>query len=261
MQLRGQQGYAMAALLVGMAIMAVLMTVAMPVWRQAVRREKEAELVFRGQQYVRAIRLFSQRAGPGVLPPNLDVLVTQKFLRKKYKDPITGQDFDLLGAMQAAQAGAGFGQGGQPSSQPGRGAQANPPGRAGAPASPQGGRGAAPMPSPTGTVVTPSSGRGGSVPGGIMGVASKSKDSSIRLYNGRSHYNEWAFIYIQQVQQPGTVPPGGQPQRGGGPQRGGPTQRGRPGPQSPGIGPGGGPGGPSRPNAPQTPFPGRPPQR
>jgi type II secretory pathway pseudopilin PulG len=259
----------MAALLVGMAIMAVLMTVAMPVWRQASRREKEAELVFRGQQYVRAIRLFSQRAGPGVLPPNLDVLVNQKFLRRKYKDPITGQDFDLLGAMQAAQAGAGFGQGAQAFPQRGGGAQTSPPGRAGAPTSPQGGRGAspqsgrgaAPMPSPTGMVVTPSSGRGGSVPGGIMGVASKSKDSSIRLYNGRSHYNEWAFIYIQQVQQPGTVPPGGQPQRGGGPQRGGPTQRGRPGPQLPGTGPGGPPGGRSAPNAPQTPFPGRPPQR
>jgi type II secretory pathway pseudopilin PulG len=246
----------MAALLVGMAIMAVLMTVAMPVWRQASQREKEAELVFRGQQYVRAIRLFSQRAGPGVLPPSLDVLVDQKFLRKKYKDPITGQDFDLLGAMQAAQAGAGFGRGAQASPQPGRGAPTLPQGRAGAPTSPQSGRGAAPMPSPAGVVVTPSSGRGGSVPGGIMGVASKSKDSSIRLYNGRSHYNEWAFIYIQQVQQPGAVAPGGQPQRGG-PQRGGPPTRGRPGPQSPGTGPGGGPGGPNRPNAPRTPFPGQ----
>jgi type II secretory pathway pseudopilin PulG len=246
----------MAALLVGMAIMAVLMTVAMPVWRQASRREKEAELVFRGQQYVRAIRLFSQRAGPGVLPPNLDVLVNQKFLRKKYKDPITGQDFDLLGAMQAAQAAAGLGQGAQ-APQRGLGAQTSPQGRAGAPASPQGGRGAAPMPTPAGTVVTPSSGRGGPVAGGILGVASKSKDSSIRLYNGRSHYNEWAFIYIQQVQQPGTVPPGGQPQRGRGPQRGSPPQRGRPGQQLPGIGPGGGPGGPSGPSAPQTPFPGK----
>src|SRR5687767_13216260 len=173
MKLRGQQGYAMAALLVGMAIMAMLMTVAMPVWRQASRREKEAELVFRGQQYVRAIRLFSQRAGPGVLPPNLDVLVDQKYLRKKYKDPITGQDFDLLGAMQAAP-----GLGGPP----GRGAQASPPGARGAQASPQGGRGAAPpTANPAGIVITPQSGRGGPVAGGIIGVASKSKDSSIRL--------------------------------------------------------------------------------
>ena len=30
--------------------------------------------------------------------------------------------------------------------------------------------------------------------GGVMGVASKSKDTSIRIYNGRTHYNEWQFV-------------------------------------------------------------------
>ena len=48
----------MAALLVALAIMAILMTIAMPVWRHEARREKEAELVFRGEQYARAIALF-----------------------------------------------------------------------------------------------------------------------------------------------------------------------------------------------------------
>jgi type II secretory pathway pseudopilin PulG len=256
----------MAALLVGMGIMAVLMTVAMPVWRQASRREKEAELVFRGQQYVRAIRLFSQRSGPGVLPPTIDVLVDQKFLRKKYKDPITGEDFDLLGATQATPGPPGPGRGAQAPAQGGRGAQVTPQtGRGTAPT--QTGRGAAPTANPAvGTMIIPQSGRGGPVAGGIIGVASKSKESSLRLYNGRSHYNEWPFIYIQQVQQPGAVTPGGQPQRGGAPQRGGPSRRGGPGQQTPGIGPGGGPGAPggSGPgggnpqNAPPSPFPGRP---
>src|SRR4051794_7359045 len=36
-----QDGYAMAALIVGMGIMALMMTVVMPVWKQAARREKE----------------------------------------------------------------------------------------------------------------------------------------------------------------------------------------------------------------------------
>ena len=44
-------GYAMAALIVAMGIMAIMMTVAMPVWRQTAQREKEEELVFRGLQY------------------------------------------------------------------------------------------------------------------------------------------------------------------------------------------------------------------
>jgi type II secretory pathway pseudopilin PulG len=90
------EGYAMAALLVAMALMAVFMTVAMPVWRQAAQREKEEELVWRGQQYDRAIQLFRRKSSvPGA--PNLDILVQQKFLRKKYKDPITGGDFELKG--------------------------------------------------------------------------------------------------------------------------------------------------------------------
>ena len=65
----------MAALLVGLFVMGVLATVAMPVWTQAARREKEAELVFRGEQYARAVGLFQRRMGPGTLPPNLDLLV------------------------------------------------------------------------------------------------------------------------------------------------------------------------------------------
>ena len=71
----GERGYAMAALLVGLFVMGVLATVAMPVWTQAARREKEAELVFRGEQYARAVGLFQRKMGPGTLPPNLDLLV------------------------------------------------------------------------------------------------------------------------------------------------------------------------------------------
>src|SRR5262249_50445376 len=45
-------------------------------------------------------------------------------------------------------------------------------------------------------------------PGGIMGVTSKSKEESIRLYKGRSHYNEWAFIYAPPAAAPGAGAPG-----------------------------------------------------
>ena len=82
----------MAALLIAMSIMAVMMTVVMPVWKHAAQREKEEELVFRGQQYARAIGLF-QRKFANAYPPNIDLLVDQKFLRKKFKDPITNDDF------------------------------------------------------------------------------------------------------------------------------------------------------------------------
>src|SRR6188508_2311424 len=96
-----QRGYAMAALLVAMSVMAVLMSALMPVWSQMARREKEEELVFRGKQYARAIGLF-QRKYANTAPPTIDLLVEQRFLRKKYKDPITNDDFQPIYANQAA---------------------------------------------------------------------------------------------------------------------------------------------------------------
>jgi type II secretory pathway pseudopilin PulG len=102
----------MVALLVGLSIMSVMMTVAMPVWTQAARREREAELVFRGEQYKRAIALFQRVSGPGRLPPSLDVLVDGRFLRKKYVDPITGGDFLLIRQGGSPQTAPGTESGG-----------------------------------------------------------------------------------------------------------------------------------------------------
>ena len=75
---QSQSGYAMAALLVALSVMAVLMTVVMPVWRQAAQREKEAELVFRGLQYAHAIGLY-ERKYANTPPPTVDVLTSGAF--------------------------------------------------------------------------------------------------------------------------------------------------------------------------------------
>lgn len=58
-------GYAMAALLVSIAVMGILMSALIPVWTTAVQREREAELVFRGEQYARAIGLFQRKYAGG----------------------------------------------------------------------------------------------------------------------------------------------------------------------------------------------------
>src|SRR4051794_23014242 len=109
----GQRGYAMAALLVSIGVMTLLMSIAMPVWRTQAQREKEAELVFRGEQIARAINLYTRKMGGGNFPPNLDVLVQGRFLRKKYKDPMTEKgEWDLI------LAGGGIpGEGGSPQQQ------------------------------------------------------------------------------------------------------------------------------------------------
>jgi type II secretory pathway pseudopilin PulG len=235
----------MAALLVAMAVMAIMMTVAMPVWKQAAQREKEEELIFRGNQFTHAIGLF-QKKYANAYPPNIDVLVEQRFLRKKFKDPITNEDFLPLLAGQAVPGSAtpggptgspttGRGQTGTPSMGAGRGMS---PSTSPGTTSP-GGISSGGLSSPTGSQP------GGGV-GGVMGVTSKSKDKSIRLYNGRSHYNEWAFVFTPQQQTPGGGAPGSAvPGQVGPPgQRGQPGQRGTPGSPFPGGGRPGGPGGP-----------------
>jgi type II secretory pathway pseudopilin PulG len=233
-----EQGYAMAALLVALSIMAVMMSVAMPVWKQTARREKEEELVFRGMQYVHAIGMF-QRKFANAYPPNVDVLVEQRFLRKKFKDPITNDDFVPIPVGQGLPGSVA--RGGTPTTgTPAGGRGGAPTSTAPAPASSPGGRGAGglgPSPGAAGIQTT----------AGISGVTSKSKDTSIRIYNGRSHYNEWAFVYTPQLQAgQGGVPGSGAPgQRG---QPGGPGgQRGQPGtdPFGRGRGPGTSPFGPA----------------
>ena len=118
----------MAALLVSLAVMSVLMGALLPAWRHQAQREKEAELVFRGEQYVRAIRLWEMKMGPGSRPPNFDILVQQKYLRKKYKDPMTKDgEFQPLYIGTNLPAPGGPGAGGRGPGGPG------PAGRAGMP--------------------------------------------------------------------------------------------------------------------------------
>src|SRR6187402_1074847 len=105
------RGYAMAALLVGLAVMAVMMSVALPVWSQQTRREQEEEYLFRAYQYARGVALF-QRKYANTFPPNFDVLVEQRFLRKKYKDPLTGQDYNPVYMTPQRPGQMGAGQGG-----------------------------------------------------------------------------------------------------------------------------------------------------
>jgi type II secretory pathway pseudopilin PulG len=251
-------GYAMAALLVAMALMAVMMSVAMPVWRQAAQREKEAELIWRGQQYDRAIQLFRRKAGaPGA--PSLDLLIQQKFLRKKYKDPITGDDFELKpvsligpGTQTPVPGGRNTPGVGMRSSSPfgsqtaGRGNQAGNQsgGNQGSggtqePQSPGGtGRSGSPFqPSSTGS----QPGMGGQrAPGQLIGgVRSKSKARSIKELNGRTRYDQWEFVYVPYNPNPqpagvGGNAPGQQPRTPGQPRPGSSRAPGT-GSQRPGV--------------------------
>jgi type II secretory pathway pseudopilin PulG len=228
----------MAALLVALAVMAILMSVALPAWRQANQREKEEELIFRGRQYVRGIQLF-QRRFAATYPPDVDTLVKQKFLRKKYQDPMVEDgEFEVL--YQGTLLTTTQGRGGTPQGQ-GRGGTT--PGGQGTSFTFDSRSGAITQGSQTGRSVGPR--------GGVLGVRSKSTATSIRVYNGATQYNEWQFVFVPAMTGPGQMRPGmrggpgqdmpgmpgGRGGQGSGGDRGG--QRGGPGGQRGGRGPGG----------------------
>jgi type II secretory pathway pseudopilin PulG len=272
---RSERGYAMAALLVAMSIMAIALSTALPVFQTAARREREAELVFRGEQYARAIGLF-QRKYANALPPDVQVLIDQRFLRKKYKDPITGGDFQLMGPgspelaqalgttpQQAADALRGRGAGGrgvgtgsanvgrigqtqstqfgsaQGTSQSGSAQGMSQFGSARGAAQFGSGRGAAAAPGGRGPLTAAGQAASTQAGGGILAVASKSTETSFRQYNGKSKYNEWIFMAVAATTAAGAPPGAGGPVPGGRGGRAGGRGGTTPGRGTPGPAPGG----------------------
>ena len=246
------RGYIMVVLLIAMAVTAIWMSAALPAWRQQAQRAREDDLVFRGEQYARAIVTY-QKKNQGALPPNIDILVTQRYLRKKWKDPVTGKDFAPVGAGldPSMQPGGTGPRGAQPPIMPGPTAPGGVPGGAPAGRGPGGAQQAA---------------QGGNQPPGVSGVRSLSTATSIKIYNNQQQHNLWEFdarrFYAQMSYNPNPQRGGqpGQPGQGGpGRNPGQPGAPGTPVRQGPGSGPPGvgAPAGPGPPVAP--PGPPRPP--
>jgi type II secretory pathway pseudopilin PulG len=233
------RGYIMVALLVAMAVAAVWMGAALPAWRQQTMREKEIELIFRGEQYARAIALYQIKNNS--YPLELDQLVTQRFLRRRWLDPVTGKDFQTVGLTAP----------GQSASTP------TAPGRGTVPGGVPGG-----MPSGVGPTVPgrgPTGAPSGTQPGltgGITGVRSTSQATSIRIYNGQQQHNLWQFDAALMMARMGRSPvQPGQPGTGRGDGRGGPGREGGPAGPARGGAPGRGVGAPGRGGLPPPPGP------
>jgi type II secretory pathway pseudopilin PulG len=111
---REQGGYVLLTLLLMVAVMA--MTISLPMiyyYRQQMKRDQEEEMVHRGVEYERAVRKYYKRFGS--YPASLDLLESanhMRFLRRRYKDPINGQEFkvlhlaDVMGVMNTGIPGA-----------------------------------------------------------------------------------------------------------------------------------------------------------
>src|SRR5207237_224592 len=92
-----QSGYILVSLMMIAALVVIALSAAIPTIKLELRRDREEELIHRGVQYSRAIRRYFKRFGR--YPVSLDDLESannMRFLRKRYKDPVTGEDFKLL---------------------------------------------------------------------------------------------------------------------------------------------------------------------
>lgn len=242
----GERGYVLLVLLLFIALMAIALVAEVPAIKTQIKRDHEEEMIHRGTQYTRAIKRFYKKFGR--YPTRLDELEStnnMRFLRQRYKDPmsadgkwklihygeqkVTPTGFfgapagtTQLGATLGGQSGPGtssgptfagpsFGPTGQATSQPGT----QNPQQPGTPAAQMG-------------TLQP----GGATFGGgpIIGVASTSEESSLKELNGKSHYNDWEFVYDPRLDlsnqavtpmvsgqpgqlQPGQVQPGVQQQQ------------------------------------------------
>ena len=97
---RNSNGFAYIALIVVIVIIGISLGAAGRYWSNVVLRDKEEELLFRGDQYRQAIELY-YKAVPTApqYPSSIDDLLMDKrtatgrrHLRQRYKDPISGED-------------------------------------------------------------------------------------------------------------------------------------------------------------------------
>ncbi len=101
-----QRGIALMAVLLMVVIMGLGAGIAGSTWQTKVYRSKEQELLWRGDQYRKAIASYCKRAhggAAGKFPRSLEELERDprflqrvRHIRRLYPDPITGQDFVLI---------------------------------------------------------------------------------------------------------------------------------------------------------------------
>lgn len=216
-----EQGYVLLVLLLSLALLSIGFTVMIQGIEFEIKRDREEELIHRGVQYSRAVRKFIKAFGR--YPNSVEELESTnniRFLRKRYKDPITGKDFKILHLMdlptskpvvgaatvaslvsrQARSSGAldTSGADGVPvagGASDSRSSQSDDQNDLGLPKQTQSdGSDTTPRepPSRQPTPALPTPPRGG---GPMVGVASASKRVTIREFNKKNHYNDWQFVY------------------------------------------------------------------
>lgn len=107
-RLADQRGFTLLLVLVAVVVLGLVAGITGRLWSSVMQQEREAELLFRGDQYRRAIESYSnlKKGGKGgSYPATVDDLLRDKrmpevkrHLRQEYKDPFTGEPFELIPA-------------------------------------------------------------------------------------------------------------------------------------------------------------------
>ncbi len=104
--IRSSLGFTYVALLAAIVIIGIALGSAGKYWQNVMLREKEEELLFRGNQYRSAIERYYYSKAPNAYPQSIEDLLTdnrtatgRRHLRQKFKDPMTGEDFELIRDM------------------------------------------------------------------------------------------------------------------------------------------------------------------
>ena len=157
--MRKNEGYSLIILMMVIAVMSIGLMLAVPVWQTQIQRGKEEELIFRGKQYVEAIRLY-QMKHPGTFPKAFEDLFKERCLRQLYKDPMTedGEWNVILHAEGVSQQKGG---------------------------------------SPQKIMIAPQKVLTSIKNPLIIGVVSSSTKKSIRIYYDNDSYDKWLFYYGQ----------------------------------------------------------------
>ncbi len=156
---KSPDGYLLIMLMLAVFIISIGLLIAVPVWRTEIQREKEEELIFRGKQYVEAVRIFALK-NPGRFPSDLKDLLEKRCIRKLYPDPMSenGEWNLVLGA-----GGTGSGSGASVQK----------------------------------VLIAPLSALPSIQNPRILGVVSSSPQRSIRIYYDQETYDKWLFYYGQ----------------------------------------------------------------
>ena len=105
-----ESGHLLIALMIGLTVLAIFLTVAAQQWSTVERREREKELIFRGNQYARAIKKYQLEHG-GAYPTALNQLLEPgprrlRYIRKLFRDPMAPDG--KWGILLADPSGKGF---------------------------------------------------------------------------------------------------------------------------------------------------------